>query len=46
MELTRREFLTLSAFVGGTALFLKATDILAALDSEGAISIRWPSRTK
>ncbi len=35
MELTRREFLTLSAFVGGTALFLKATDILAALDSEG-----------
>ncbi|MGQ9803899.1 MAG: molybdopterin-dependent oxidoreductase [Anaerolineae bacterium] len=35
MELTRREFLTLSAFVGGTALFLKATDILADLDPDG-----------
>ena len=35
MELTRREFLTLSAFVGGTAVFLKAMDILADLDPEG-----------
>ena len=35
MELTRREFLKLSAFVGGTPLFLKAKETLSKLEQEG-----------
>jgi len=34
MELTRREFLKLSAFVGGTTLFLKARETLDKLEQE------------
>ncbi len=35
MKLTRREFLTLSAFVGGTALFHQAMNVLAKIDPDG-----------
>ncbi|MGB9871794.1 MAG: molybdopterin-dependent oxidoreductase [Anaerolineae bacterium] len=35
MKLTRREFLTLSAFVGGTALFHQAIQVLAKIDPDG-----------
>ncbi|MBC7227773.1 MAG: molybdopterin-dependent oxidoreductase [Thermoflexales bacterium] len=35
MKLTRREFLTLSAFVGGTALFHQAINVLAKINPDG-----------
>ncbi len=35
MRVTRREFLTLSAFVGGTALFHQAVSVLAKIDPDG-----------